>query len=69
MAMEDDMRRMEYLPGNYYNFHPGSHVGPRDREGNRTDQRFAEPDYHAGAVDGDIAGDHVWEGQRSGQPI
>ena len=27
MIMEDDMRRMEYLPGNYYNFHPGSHVG------------------------------------------
>lgn len=27
MAMEDDMRRMESLPGNYYNFHPGSHVG------------------------------------------
>lgn len=27
MAMEDDMKRMEYLPGNYYNFHPGSHVG------------------------------------------
>lgn len=27
MAMEDDMRRMEYLPGSYYNFHPGSHVG------------------------------------------
>lgn len=26
-AMEDDMKRMEYLPGNYYNFHPGSHVG------------------------------------------
>ncbi len=23
----DDMKRMEYLPGNYYNFHPGSHVG------------------------------------------
>lgn len=23
----DDMRRMEYTPGNYYNFHPGSHVG------------------------------------------
>ena len=22
-----DMERMEYLPGNYYNFHPGSHVG------------------------------------------
>ena len=27
MTMEDDLRRMEYLPGNYYNFHPGSHVG------------------------------------------
>lgn len=24
---QDDLRRMEYLPGNYYNFHPGSHVG------------------------------------------
>lgn len=26
-AMEDDLRRMEWTPGNYYNFHPGSHVG------------------------------------------
>lgn len=24
--MEDDLVRMEYLPGNLYNFHPGSHV-------------------------------------------
>ena len=24
--MSDDLRRMEYLPGNLYNFHPGSHV-------------------------------------------
>ena len=23
----DDLKRMEYTPGNYYNFHPGSHVG------------------------------------------
>ena len=23
----DDLRRIEYTPGNYYNFHPGSHVG------------------------------------------
>ena len=23
----DDLQRMEYLPGNFYNFHPGSHVG------------------------------------------
>jgi deoxyribonuclease-4 len=23
----DDLRRMSYLPGQFYNFHPGSHVG------------------------------------------
>lgn len=26
-TMADDLHRMEYVPGNYYNFHPGSHVG------------------------------------------
>ena len=26
-TMADDLRRLECLPGNYYNFHPGSHVG------------------------------------------
>ena len=26
-TMADDLRRMEYTPGNGYNFHPGSHVG------------------------------------------
>jgi deoxyribonuclease-4 len=25
--LEDDLGRMAALPGNYYNFHPGSHVG------------------------------------------
>ena len=25
--LKDDLKRMEYLPGNFYNFHPGSHVG------------------------------------------
>lgn len=25
-TMEDDLVRMEYTPGNMYNFHPGSHV-------------------------------------------
>ena len=24
--MTDDLERMEYIPGNFYNFHPGSHV-------------------------------------------
>ena len=26
-VMEDDLQRLELLPGNFYNFHPGSHVG------------------------------------------
>ena len=26
-TMKDDLARMENLPGNFYNFHPGSHVG------------------------------------------
>lgn len=25
--LADDLKRMSMLPGNYYNFHPGSHVG------------------------------------------
>lgn len=25
--LEDDLKRMAFLPGNFYNFHPGSHVG------------------------------------------
>lgn len=25
--MADDLRRMEHIPGQLYNFHPGSHVG------------------------------------------
>ncbi|MHC1770947.1 MAG: deoxyribonuclease IV [Flexilinea sp.] len=27
MIMQDDLRIMENIPGNLYNFHPGSHVG------------------------------------------
>lgn len=34
-TMEDDLRRMEYVPGNYYNFHPGSHTGQGAEEGIR----------------------------------
>lgn len=29
----DDLKRMEYTPGNYYNFHPGSHVGQGVEQG------------------------------------
>ncbi|MBQ7580185.1 MAG: deoxyribonuclease IV [Clostridia bacterium] len=31
----DDLMRMEFVPGNYYNFHPGSHVGQGAEEGIR----------------------------------
>ena len=27
IAMSEDMERMEHTPGNFYNFHPGSHAG------------------------------------------
>ena len=33
MAMKDDLDRMEFTPGNYYNFHPGSHVGQGTEKG------------------------------------
>lgn len=33
MVMKDDLIRMEYVPGSYYNFHPGSHVGQGPEEG------------------------------------
>lgn len=34
-TMQDDIRRLEFLPGNFYNFHPGSHVGQGTEEGIR----------------------------------
>ena len=35
LTMVDDLKRMEYIPGNCYNFHPGSHVGQGSQEGIR----------------------------------
>ena len=32
-TMKDDLARMEYTPGNLYNFHPGSHVGQGEEVG------------------------------------
>lgn len=31
--LADDLKRMDFLPGNYYNFHPGSHVGQGTEQG------------------------------------
>ena len=33
MIFKDDLERMEMLPENYYNFHPGSHVGQGVEQG------------------------------------
>ena len=35
MTIQDDLERMEYTPGQMYNFHPGSHVGQGMEEGIR----------------------------------
>lgn len=32
-TMSDDLSRLEHLPGQYYNFHPGSHVGQGTERG------------------------------------
>lgn len=32
-VLADDLRRMALLPGNFYNFHPGSHVGQGTQTG------------------------------------
>lgn len=32
-SMREDLERLEYTPGNYYNFHPGSHVGQGTEKG------------------------------------
>lgn len=34
-ALAEDLQTMELIPGNYYNFHPGSHVGQGADEGIR----------------------------------
>ena len=35
IILEDDLKKMELLPGNLYNLHPGSHVGQGVEEGTR----------------------------------
>ena len=48
-VLADDLRRMAALPGNFYNFHPGSHVGQGTEAGidyiSQALRRALEPDY------------------------
>lgn len=50
LTMEDDLKRMEYIPGNCYNFHPGSHVGQGMEKGIAeiadTLNKILRPDQH-----------------------
>ena len=47
--LADDLRRMAALPGNFYNFHPGSHVGQGTEQGieqiAQALRRAMEPNY------------------------
>ena len=47
--LADDLRRMAALPGNFYNFHPGSHVGQGTEKGieqiAQALRRAMEPNY------------------------
>lgn len=48
-VLADDLRRMAALPGNFYNFHPGSHTGRGAEQGieeiSAALRRAMEPDY------------------------
>lgn len=48
-VLQDDLRRMAALPGNFYNFHPGSHVGQGLEAGidyiSAALKKALEPDY------------------------
>lgn len=62
-TMADDLRRMEAIPGNLYNFHPGSHVKQGVEVGityiAEMLNEILKPDSHHGAP-----GDHGGKGQR-----
>lgn len=49
VILEDDLRRVAMIPGNYYNFHPGSHVGQGTDMGidyiSRALNKAMEPNY------------------------
>ena len=56
----DDLKILENLPGNYYNFHPGSHLGDGSNEGIKrtTDilNRVLTPDLHTTVLIETMAG-------------
>ena len=59
----DDLKRMEYTPGNYYNFHPGSHVGQGGRDRDHIDHRTAQSGVVSGADYDRLVRDHGRQGK------
>ena len=57
-AFQEDLERMEYIPGNYYNFHPGSHVGQGGRKRDRAHCRASESVFERRAEHHSASGNH-----------
>lgn len=68
MTLQDDLQRMEALPGNLYNLHPGSHVGQGMEEGIRriaqTLDQAMFPDQHTMVLLETMAGKGTEVGSR-----
>ena len=68
-TMADDLARLENLPGNYYNFHPGSHVKQGAEAGDRPHCGSAGSSALAGVPDHGLVGDDGGQGHRGGAEL
>lgn len=66
-TMRDDLQRMEYTPGNCYNFHPGSHVKQGPETGIAYIAQMLNELLKKGSEYHGTFGNHGGEGQRSGK--
>ena len=66
---QSDLQRMELTPGNFYNFHPGSHVGQGVEAGNRPDRRVSGRGRPPGAAHDRSARNDVRQGKRGRRPV
>ena len=63
-TMADDLERMEAVPGNLYNFHPGSHVKQGVEVGITYIAEMLNEILKSGASHHGAPGDHGGKGQR-----
>ena len=68
-TMADDLARLEHVPGQSYNFHPGSHVGQGSETGIALHCRRTQRHPAARSGHHRSAGDHGRQGQRSRRPF